>query len=212
MQVLYRNVCISACDISLECVWQSVLLHITFFPFHILCMTLCTPWRNLWHGHAGKHSILHTNFGQQPCASLQSGATLSEQFWLHLGLPALSLQSHSHWGQPFILSLSEKPFRHRKRDIERGRSRWKESTKERGREVLLQPGAPVSSFSVNKHDADDKHEHWKNIVMHLCLPKREQDQDVLVSWYCVCALCLCHNLFRALLYSSVSPKNLIIEA
>lgn len=57
-------------------------------------------------------------------------------FWWHLGPPALSLQSRSHWAQPFITGLSQRPFKFKKRgrNMESARERERERVQRRGDE------------------------------------------------------------------------------
>lgn len=135
---------------------------------------------------------------------------MSEQFWLHLGPPVLSLQSHSHWGQPFISGLSQKPFRHRKKKMERGGSRERDcSGKERGSasaapsariESRLWISMPLMTIAVVER---------KYSSNCLCVSRKlEQVVQLLVLFCFVCPLCnTSATLFRPLLLSGFSAYN-----
>lgn len=60
----------------------------------------------------------------------------SVRFRWHLGPPALSLQSRSHWFQPFITGHSQRPFKFQKKE----REIWKEQDRERERERVQRRG------------------------------------------------------------------------
>lgn len=134
------------------------------------------------------------------------------RFRWHLGPPALSLQSCSHWVQPFITGLSQRPFKLKKGERNIERARWSE--REETRSASGAPSARLCSCLWKKCCWWRAQMLKESIIANNCGRKTRGGSALVQPCYCMCSLRPSQGAFLGLSYSltSVCIINIISEA